>query len=328
MSDDKTRLNELLQLHLDGRLSEQEQREIEELVKVDLEARARLAALRWSKEAAARHLRETEVPAGLEDRLRDLIKEDQAEEVLVEPKPGLRWWSLQRAALAAGLLLLLGLVGWWQFKTAEALPDLVMRDFDSLKQGRIELDIMTAETTQIEAMFTSRGVGFQTRVFDFGMMGYAALGGRVHRLQDRTSALFVYENEQGVTIVCQMYLGALKELPDFGRASVRDNDGIEFHVYEPDTGVVVQFEMSASIRYGIDPCLLDKFQNHEPHSHPSKDSEQYPQRHLHGGQTGGKQIPAAPAPPRQTYRCVVDWGSVEALSKSDIKSIQDAFGNG
>ena len=39
-----------------------------------------------------------------------------------------------------------------------------MRDFDSLKQGRIELDIMTAETTQIEAMFTSRGVGFQTRV--------------------------------------------------------------------------------------------------------------------------------------------------------------------
>ena len=242
MSDNQQRLDDLLQLNLDGRLSPQERREIEEVLQTDRDARARLAALRWSKQAAALHLRDTDVPAALADRLSEqLRKERESAAGPAIPGAGHRWLSVPLAGLAAGFILLIGLLAWWQFRAAEPIPEIVVRDFEAFQEGRIELDIESADTDRIEAMFRSSGVRFRTRVFDFGMMGYNALGGRVHKIQDRTSAFFVYENAQGVRIICQMYRGVVEELPDSGRTGIRTNDGIEFHVYQTPEGITLVF---------------------------------------------------------------------------------------
>jgi hypothetical protein len=61
------------------------------------------------------------------------------------------------------------------------------------------------------------------------MMSYRLLGGRADRLNSRKSAFFVYRGKGDAILVCQMYRGAINELP--AGAVSRENKGIQFYIY-------------------------------------------------------------------------------------------------
>ncbi|HSB60071.1 MAG TPA: hypothetical protein VLI67_00030 [Vicinamibacteria bacterium] len=65
-------------------------------------------------------------------------------------------------------------------------------DLRARPAGRLPLALETAEAAPLEAYFAAGSLGFPTRVFDLGMMGYTLRGGRLHRAAGRPSALSVY----------------------------------------------------------------------------------------------------------------------------------------
>lgn len=109
------------------------------------------------------------------------------------------------------------------------LPSEVARDYREYKTEKIRLTFMTEDVKEMEKFFSDEHIPFETRVFDLGMMNYRLLGGRVHRLDTRKSAFFVYRGEGNAILVCQMYLGAVRELP--AGAVLRENKGIHFYIY-------------------------------------------------------------------------------------------------
>jgi hypothetical protein len=65
------------------------------------------------------------------------------------------------------------------------------------------------------------------------MMNYHLVGGRIHQLIGRQSALFVYRGKDRRLLICQMYPGQVTELPP-ASATLRENKGIRFHIYRAD----------------------------------------------------------------------------------------------
>ena len=61
------------------------------------------------------------------------------------------------------------------------------------------------------------------------MMEYGLIGGRVHELQGRPTALYVYRGPDGRVVLCQMLLGALEELPPADETY--EERGFTFRVY-------------------------------------------------------------------------------------------------
>ena len=108
------------------------------------------------------------------------------------------------------------------------LVEAAAQDFASYRAASLPLQLETRDPRALERFFAG-GVPFATRVFDFGMMGYRLMGGQVHRLARRLSALFVYENVHGRFVMCQMYQGRLSELAP--GAEEREHEGIRFRIY-------------------------------------------------------------------------------------------------
>ncbi|MEK7832354.1 MAG: hypothetical protein AAB401_14780, partial [Acidobacteriota bacterium] len=106
----------------------------------------------------------------------------------------------------------------------------VAQDYRNYKAEKLPLMFQTEDVGKMERYFADNGIAFQTRVFDLAMMNYGLVGGRVHKLINRQSALFVYRGKEGQTLVCQMYPGLVTELPPLG-AILRENNGIQFYVY-------------------------------------------------------------------------------------------------
>ena len=84
----------------------------------------------------------------------------------------------------------------------------------------------------MEAYFSEARLAFPVRVFDLGMMRYELVGGGVHSVRGRRSALFVYRDPDGHDLICQMNQGSLTELPAGGE--LHDHEGIRFVVYRRD----------------------------------------------------------------------------------------------
>src|SRR5216684_2591560 len=137
-----------------------------------------------------------------------------------------RWWQWATAGalLAAGALALL-LVS----RPRPDLVDAVTRDFALYSSGTLALDLRSSDGTAVESLYARGGIDFRTRVFDLGMMQYRLVGGRIHRLRSRPSALFAYRGPESRDLVCQMYEGRLAELPRSD--DVREHNGITFQVY-------------------------------------------------------------------------------------------------
>lgn len=105
----------------------------------------------------------------------------------------------------------------------------VAADFREYLAGGLSLQFRTPDPGALEAQLDATGLSFPARVFDFGMMDYRLAGGGAHQVAGTASALFAYEGQGGLRLLCQMFEATVADL----RAPVerRTNDSIEFLVY-------------------------------------------------------------------------------------------------
>jgi anti-sigma factor RsiW len=212
---------EELQDLLDGRLDEPRRAEVEAHVADCARCRRELDALRWVKSEVSKQDAVVEPTAELSSRIRAALD---------TPQRASRWSGMTRrvwivGALAAAALLAVFL----RSRKSPSLPSLVASDFAAYQSGTLKLDYESADPKAVETHFARNGVRFATHVYDLGMMNYRLAGGRVHRLDGRTSALFAYRGPGDSSLVCQMYEGTATELPPTD--DVREHNRFTFYVY-------------------------------------------------------------------------------------------------
>jgi anti-sigma factor RsiW len=218
-----------LQAQLDGALDAAASEEVASHLQRCGECRRAAESLGWAKEQAARLGGGMAPPPDLERRIRAALDEEDRRVPPASPGPPARrlaWAAVLAAVLVLGVL---GLVRWRGGARAD-LPSSVAADFRAHVSDALPLALHTADVERMERFFAENGVPFPTRVFDLGMMGQDLVGGRVHAVGGRRSALFVYRGRDGSRILCQMYLGTLAELPPPDAGIERE--GIAFRVYE------------------------------------------------------------------------------------------------
>jgi anti-sigma factor RsiW len=222
---------------LDGRLDGSERARVERHLEECEECRREWRTLARVKSAAATALKAKDVPSELAAQtVAALDREDRPEEprrtsaVLAG-----RWRPAAALALAAAVAAIAFLLA--RDQKSASVPDAVARDYAALRAGKLHLQIGTGEPRALERFFAARGIGFETNVFDLGMMGYRLIGGRVHTVRGRPSALFVYRGEQNKILVCQMFEGSARDLPQ--GAEMRRHGGISFFVYRRDARTLV-----------------------------------------------------------------------------------------
>src|SRR6059036_1258598 len=242
MTDTVNHLGATLQDFLDGRLDDTRQVEVRAHLYGCPQCRGELEALRWVRDVALKQLPGEEVPPGLADRVTAAL--DAADG---RTRPAANWtirqwwqWATAGALLAAAVLALL-LVA----RPRADLVDAVTRDFAAYSSGTLALDLRSSDGTAVESLYARGGIDFRTRVFDLGMMQYRLVGGRIHRLRGRPSALFAYRGPEGRDLVCQMYEGRLAELPRSD--DVREHDGITFQVYHAGRLTLVFWQEGAVV---------------------------------------------------------------------------------
>jgi anti-sigma factor RsiW len=228
-------LGETLQDLLDGRLDAAARAQAEAHLGGCPECRRELDALRVTKEVLGRHAAPVAVPPDLASAIsRGLDGEHAA-------RPARRWLS-PRPAFALGLVLLVAFSAaaiLWRSR-GTPIPAAIARAYVDYRDQRMPLELKTADTAEMERFFASHGVPFPTHVYDLGMMGFRLVGGRVHVLDARTSALFAYEGAGGIALLCDMYIGRLEDLP--APVETRESEGIRFDVHREDGLTMVFWE--------------------------------------------------------------------------------------
>ncbi|MGH9838574.1 MAG: anti-sigma factor family protein [Blastocatellia bacterium] len=246
---------EEMQELLDDRLNHETRLEVERHLESCEECRRELEALRWTKRFAHQQYAPRSAPAKLEENiLKALALEDSDYSI----KP-IIWWRQRRAILAYGLALAAGVVlalSYFMLRTpyrkppeaptgSASLPSAVAQDYRNYQAEKLPLMLMTGDVKEMERFFSAGGIAFDTRVFDLAMMNYRLVGGRVHQLLDRQSALFVYRGKDNRILICQMYPGQVTELPPAG-AILRENKGIRFYIYRVN-GLAVAFWQEGAV---------------------------------------------------------------------------------
>jgi anti-sigma factor RsiW len=225
MSADERHPGEELDLLVDGRLAPERQFQVEAHIAGCERCRRELDALRSARAVLRDRLPEREVPESLSARVRAAL-----DRVDRESGPPARAFPVARRltlgiALAAAAALAVFLLRMPRENVVEAAAE----DLAQVRAETLPMDLETGDPAELERHFAEAGLSFPARVFDFGMMGYQLVGGRVNRLEGRNSALFAYRTEDGQIIVCQMYEGRLEELPMANEE--RENEGIVFRIY-------------------------------------------------------------------------------------------------
>ncbi len=246
---------EELQELLDDRLNDEARLEVEQHLASCAECQREFEALRWTKQFSHQRFASASAPAKLEETiLKALAIEDDY--FVVKP---ILWWQQRRAILAYGFVLVAGVVltlSYFVFRTAHrqpleqsaelaSLPLAVARDYQSYQAEKLPLMLQTADVKAMERFFSAQGIAFDTRVFDLGMMNYRLVGGRVHQLLNRQSALFVYRGKDNRILICQMYPGQVTELPSSG-ATLRENKGTRFYIYRLN-GLTIAFWQEGTV---------------------------------------------------------------------------------
>lgn len=237
MTDQPRHYDDELQEALDGRLDRAAQLEVDAHVSTCAPCRARLEALREGRASLAR-VRDEAVPP---DLAASVLAAVRAEPIPVVGVDGRRrrktavpaWtWALATAAVFA-------IVAWMAWPRPDVpLTEAAAADYRAYRDGRLALDVQSANVAEVEAFFRRSGLGIETRVFDLAMMQFIVEGGRAHRLGARPSALFVYRGSDGRRLVCQMFRGRTDELPT--PVARRVHDDIEFLVFD-EGGVTLVF---------------------------------------------------------------------------------------
>ncbi len=215
---------------LDGRLDAAARLEVERHLETCEECRRAFDAMRWTKKFAASHFAApSEAPAELREHiLRSLRAEMEPVNIITPP---IAWWrSRTILALASAAVLMLSAVLAFVHFTRKPPMQAIMADLHRDYQAqRLTLEFTTTDVREMESYFASHGVGFQTRVFDLGMMKYQLVGGRVDRGRPQPAALFVYRGPDDRVLVCEMFAGKMADLP--AGAEVRQHQGFRFQIY-------------------------------------------------------------------------------------------------
>lgn len=233
MNEKQKHLGEEIQDFLDNRLSLDEKSRAEEHFGECEKCRAELEALRWTKHVARNHTSHAGAPDELRKKILNSL--DQQHAKVTQAAVIRRRNLILVAAAALAIAIVAGII--YRASRPVSLPELISQDYRSFESGQLKLQKETADVHSMESFFKAGGIPFQTRVFDLAMMNYDLLGGSVHRLNGRASALFVYKGPQGSKMVCQMYPGSLNELPP--PVEVRDNKGIKFFIYRSQSITMV-----------------------------------------------------------------------------------------
>lgn len=238
MSDHTRHDLDELSEYLDGRLSQERSRALEERLRECAECRAARSSLLWGM-AQVRRLRDPEGPVDLDAALQAALRR----EAQAGPAGHRRPWSARRLlpALAAAAVLLIALS--YAFRRSGppgvlSLPEAVADDVRSRAASRLTLAVETSDPQRLEAFLAAERLGFETRVLDLGMMGFALQGGAADPLAGRPSALMVYrETATGYEVLCRMLREGLAALPP--PQETREHGGISFQVYRLGTVTIV-----------------------------------------------------------------------------------------
>ncbi len=239
MSDSHTHPVEALHDAIDGRLDPHERAALDRHLESCAACRREFDVLSRLKRQVGIGTRGVEIaPANLEDELRRVLDaEDRrgAERSGWAEHPNRRRLPWIAAAAAAVLAIALFLVG--PRPEATPIPAEVAADFRRLTAGTLPLEVVTSDVAALEQRLATAGLGFTSRVFDFGMMDYRLTGGGRHRVAGTPSALFAYAGPGNLRLLCEMFRGLVSVLPT--PVERRSNDDIEFLVYrEGDITVV------------------------------------------------------------------------------------------
>jgi anti-sigma factor RsiW len=236
---------EALHAAVDGRLTPPEQAALDAHLAVCAECRRELHAMTALARELAASLQEGMGPVDLEARLRRALDEEDRRPLIAAlpdasappgQRPAVRAWRWAAAAAAIAAALVLTII-WSERQPTPSAPALVAEDFRRFVAGELPLPSRTTEPAALERTLAAASLGFETRVFDFGMMAYQLVGGGVHRMGTAPSALFAYTGPDALRLLCQMYPGRIADLPSPDER--RSNDGVEFFVYRVGEVTVV-----------------------------------------------------------------------------------------
>lgn len=213
---------EMLHELVDGRLRGEERAGVERHLATCPACRRELEVLRATKQAAARMFAPEAPPPDLDSRVRAALDDEDRQPVRGSLR---RRWRRGPLFIYAALAAVLA-AGVWVLVRPRSAPADVSRDYAEYRAGRLPLERLTADAPALDAYFAQRNLGFPSRVFDLGMMGYRLVGGRVHHVGRRPSAFFVYRGPAGQVLLCEMYEGVAP-----AGAEVRLHDGISFYLH-------------------------------------------------------------------------------------------------
>jgi anti-sigma factor RsiW len=214
---DTLHLDTEIQDLLDGRLEGAERERVEAHLASCLRCHATLDAIAVVRAASSRALKTREVPGQVVAGIAATLDREAS---------GVH---RRRAFLAAVAAVLAATVGLVVLLRRPDLPERAARDFGKVSRGTLTLDLRTDQPLRLETFFAQRRIPFRTRVLDLGMMQYRLVGGRVHTLGGKPSALFVYRGPGDRLLVCEMLAGTLADLKGDGRRF--EHGGIEFLAY-------------------------------------------------------------------------------------------------
>ena len=210
-----------LQDLLDERLGPSERVRVQAHVDACDRCRADLDTLRRGREFARRGVPPHELPRDLRGAIERALDRTSA--------AGGRRGIGRRRVLVYGLsAAAAGILAAVYLRRGHDLPGEVIETFKAYNAGQRVLDLATADPATLEQFFSAR-LDFRVRVFDLGMMHYRLVGGRVDRLADHPTALYVYAGPETRRLACQMYRGTVSDLPE--PSARRTANGFTFLVY-------------------------------------------------------------------------------------------------
>jgi len=227
-----------LQELLDERLSSERRSELRAHVSTCETCQRELEALQ-SMRSLLRGLPDDPPDAAFTARLQSALAAETRRPARASRARGRILAALVTGAVAAGLVL------WGIAQRAEvAYPSAAIGDYEALRTGTVALQFATADAGELERALVQLELGFRPRVLDLAMMGWRLQGGRASELRGAKAALFSYVDSAGRVVVCEMYGGTLKDLPEGGERFERG--GFSFVEYQ-ERGVRAIFWAEGSV---------------------------------------------------------------------------------